>query len=317
MQSIIEGAQLAQQQAQRSESGGDFFVPILPPHCIEIEVAALDNIMWRILCINHPPPLAIPIQFQWAGLAMFDLVKCQQNAIGGIFLSKVDVMNFNQSMSYFATPRLGKYNYMAPLEVRIKVQLPTDHNQLEQHRSGLFNWHQLYFRCQCSLSQKNNNGCRGEVLWFDHAIQFIVNHLPKFFPLATSVRNMFVEFLMFFSTSSEVVMDHITFMYTRELMVEATLEQFDKLEARLLMSYGIDKGTLQVERLIKPTAITIEQNRKNSPLGKCSLNLNDVPTSCMNQRGLKSNLPLHAKGRSRLLSSTRATYGPQTPTNQP
>lgn len=63
VQSIIASAQLAQQQTHRFESDEELFFPIIPPRCIKLEVVALDNTMWRISCINHPPPLTIPIWF--------------------------------------------------------------------------------------------------------------------------------------------------------------------------------------------------------------------------------------------------------------
>lgn len=46
-------------------------------------------------------------------------------------------------------------------------------------------------------------------------------------------------------------------MYTRELIVEAALEQYDNPHSRLLTGYGLAEGTLQVERLIKPIVFTI------------------------------------------------------------
>lgn len=204
--------------------------------------------MWKIPCITHPPPISIPIWYQWAGLTASDLTKCWERAIGGTVISKAHVMSIIWSMKAFATPGLAKYKYMAPMEVRVKVQLQTDDNRLEMHRSGLFNWHRLYFRCLCMPSSKN--GCKGEVLWFDHAVWYILNHLQRFFPNCDSIRSMFVEFPIFLSTSSDAVRDQITFMYTRELMIEAALEQHDKPQAKLLTSYGVTEGTLQIERLI-------------------------------------------------------------------
>lgn len=55
-------------------------------------------------------------------------------------------------------------------------------------------------------------------------------------------------------------MEHISFMYSRDLMIEVALEQHDKSQAQILIGYGLVEGILQVERLIKPTDFTIAQS---------------------------------------------------------
>lgn len=52
-----------------------------------------------------------------------------------------------------------------------------------------------------------------------------------------------MEFLIFLSASCDAVKDQITFMYTHELIVEATLEQYDRPQSRLLTDYDIANGT--------------------------------------------------------------------------
>lgn len=61
IKSIIDNAQVSQQLAQSTESNKEFFVPIIPNRCLKLEVSVLDNTMWRIPCINHPPPIAITL----------------------------------------------------------------------------------------------------------------------------------------------------------------------------------------------------------------------------------------------------------------
>lgn len=100
----------------------------MPNHYMELEVFALDNTMWRIPCINHPPLLTIPIWHQWASLTPKNLVKYWENAIGGMFISKVHIMSTIFPMKAFATPRSGKYKCMTATNVCIKVHLPTDNN---------------------------------------------------------------------------------------------------------------------------------------------------------------------------------------------
>lgn len=61
VKSVIDRMQLSQQQAQRMEIDEEICMPIISNHCIELEVSALDNTMWRIPGVNYPPPIAIAL----------------------------------------------------------------------------------------------------------------------------------------------------------------------------------------------------------------------------------------------------------------
>lgn len=93
VQSVIEAAQHSKQQAQNPLSAEEFFIPIIPPRCIELEVAAEDNTMWRILSINHPPPISIAMWIQWSGITTADLVIYRRHAIKGTFFSKIHILS--------------------------------------------------------------------------------------------------------------------------------------------------------------------------------------------------------------------------------
>lgn len=61
IKSMVEKSQLPKQQALRTKSDEEIFVPIIPNRCIELQVSTLDNIMWQIPCITHPPHISIPL----------------------------------------------------------------------------------------------------------------------------------------------------------------------------------------------------------------------------------------------------------------
>lgn len=127
----------------------NFYVPILPFECVELEIASIDNTMWRIPSINHPPPIPIDMWALWSGLTFFDLEGCQQCAIDGVYLSKLHVIGTTWAMSSFSTPCSGKYKCGEPSDVQVKIHgLPTYCSRHENHKYMLCNYHCTYFRCQ-------------------------------------------------------------------------------------------------------------------------------------------------------------------------
>lgn len=111
------------------------------------------------------------------------------------------------------------------------------------------------------MSFISTNGCRREVLWYDHAIWYILNHLPNFFLNEDSMHSTFMAFLIFLSSTKDTVMDQITFMYTCELLIKVSLEQHENPKGIFLSGYGVAEGILQVEQLIKPTTFIILRNQ--------------------------------------------------------
>lgn len=121
----------------------------------------MDNTMWRIPSVNHPPPVSIDIWAQWSGLSLADLEGCRQRAIDGTFLSKIHAMGLPWMMSYFSMPCLGKYKCEEPFDIRVKLYgLPIDDSQHENHKAMLWNYHRLCFRCRVLLHRKVVVGMR-------------------------------------------------------------------------------------------------------------------------------------------------------------
>lgn len=82
---IIQNAEASQNPPPHQDALGDFYVPIFPSRYVELELAAVDNTMWRIPSVNHPPPICIDMWAQWSGLSSADLEGCRQRAMDGTF----------------------------------------------------------------------------------------------------------------------------------------------------------------------------------------------------------------------------------------
>lgn len=70
-----------------------------------------------------------------------------------------------------------------------------------------------------------------------------------------------MQFLVFLSSAKEVVKDHITFLYTRQFMVDGGLELYDIPLATILPSDGNANGIRHIEKLLKPTTFSTEDSK--------------------------------------------------------
>jgi hypothetical protein len=85
--------------------------------------------------------------------------------------------------------------------------------------SQLWNCQRSYIMCICNQNAKS--GCKGNMIWFDHSIWYMVNNLGMFFPDATYplLPSKFGAFLTWMTNAARLaVKTHITFMAMRRLM---------------------------------------------------------------------------------------------------
>jgi hypothetical protein len=80
--------------------------------------------------------------------------------------------------------------------VHTKQDLQTGYGRSEKHSSQLWNVQRPYLRCACH--QNASSGCRGAIIWFDHAIWYMVNNLSKFFDDTEhpSIASKYVAFIV-------------------------------------------------------------------------------------------------------------------------
>lgn len=64
------------------------------------------------------------------------------------------------------------------INIHTKLDILTCAPRNPKFTSHLWNCQRPYIRCKCS--QNTKIGCKGNMLWFDHSIWFMINNLPKF-----------------------------------------------------------------------------------------------------------------------------------------
>ncbi|CAM6104313.1 unnamed protein product [Calypogeia fissa] len=272
---------------------GEPFVPVLPPRYIEWEASAVNGCMWKIPNINNLAPLSIAMWQAWATVSTLELRLCREQALQATTKSdKAPVFISCWPMRVFGSP---KYHCTVAAGVKIRGQFVTNSTRPDDHKSKLWNWLRPFFRCNCYKGSKS--GCDGQLIWFDHAVWYMLNHLDLFFH-AASIQGRLVLFIKFLSGDArKMVLDHISFMYLRQFMIEGAMELVAHPEERFLTKYGDSKGIRTVEALLKPGLFS-DKTEKLNPAVKQIINLNSTPNVAHRRKGLfVNNTPGTGRGR--------------------
>ena len=121
-------------------------------------------------------------------------------------------------------------------------------------------------RCLCDGGA--TNGCKGTMLWFDHAIWFMTNNLERFFDSAyANLMAKFAAFITWISSAvKKAIKAQITFMNTRHMMEQAALEYAVDPEAKILAKFYEAPGTRQVGKFFKPAQFSLDIAPTPSPI---------------------------------------------------
>ncbi|CAM6094009.1 unnamed protein product [Calypogeia fissa] len=273
---------------------GEPFVPVLPPRHIEWEVSAVDCCMWKIPNINNLAPISIAMWQAWGTISVLELKLCREQALNAVTKSdKAPVFVSSWPMRIFGYP---KYHCPVAASAKIRGQFVTNSTRPDDHKSKLWNWLRPFLRCSC-YKGSSKSGCGGQLIWFNHAVWFMLNHLELFFQ-AASIQGRLVLLIKFLSGDArKLVLDQISFIYLRQYMNEAALELIAHPEEQFLTKHGDFKGLKTIEALFKPGSFSDKSEKLNGPV-KQTINLNTAPTAAPKQRGLYTNNTPHT-GRGR------------------
>ncbi|KAL3687338.1 hypothetical protein R1sor_013647 [Riccia sorocarpa] len=184
---------------ERSEytDTGDYFIPTDTPRTIKYRVSDRHSMMWKTSNINSLAPLSICVWAKLANLTKEELSACETNAINGVIRTKIYLLKDTIKMTSFR----DKYRCSDVASVRIKMDMPKDSSRPGKHKSALWNWHRPYLRCNCKSEFNSKKSCKGEIIWFDHAIWYILNNLADFFP-KENAKAQFMAFLIFLGSDA-------------------------------------------------------------------------------------------------------------------
>ncbi|KAL2643536.1 hypothetical protein R1flu_011123 [Riccia fluitans] len=224
---------------------GELYIPTDNARMIEYKVSEKNAMMWKIPNMNNLAPMTLEMWQKLIHASDTEQRDCLHNALNGVTPSKMLTMKDTVKMACFR----DKY------------------------------------RCRVTVKTKQTVPCKGEMLWFDHAIWYMYNHLGDFFPQLT-IQGRYMAFLIFLGGEARpAVLAHLTFLHARKLMIDTAMEVFANPKVRTLPEHGDAYGVRLIERMIKPACFSDEiiskeiqsGNRKRTrPVG--IPNLNGAPT---------------------------------------
>ncbi|CAM6124014.1 unnamed protein product [Calypogeia fissa] len=193
--SYVDSLPLPTQHCEIESAGTEEpFVPLLPPRFLEWESSKEDGCMWQIKNINNLAPISLDMWQGWATISPNEVLQCRERALQEISLcDKAPVFINEWPMMVFGTP---KYKCQVAVGAKIKGKLDCKNSRIKEHKSKPWNYHRPFFRCSCHYNAKT--GCNGQIVWLDHAVWYMLNHLEDFLS-ANSIQGRLVMLIKFLS----------------------------------------------------------------------------------------------------------------------
>lgn len=266
LEDLSESIQSTQAEAARVQleaTGRGPAIPFLPPRAVEEQLSTRSHRTWCINNINLLAPITTSMWKMWAFLSDIDVKRCEDKALSreGLLREPVIIPN--------AFP-LALFDHhkctSTKVQVLVKQDVLTCPPRHKKYSSTMWNCQRPYIRCTCE--QTAVVGCKGTMLWFDHAIWFMINNLGRFFDDAygTSLAGKFAAFVTWLSGAARpAVYAQITFSSIRRMMENAALEVTVNPTAKLLAKHHEAPGARMVERFIKPASFSLETAPSPSP----------------------------------------------------
>ena len=253
-------------------------VPLKPSRSVELLVADFQHRMWAVGNTNLIAPISIPMWKAWAGMSESEVESYKKQAMSniGVLRAPLDLMH--------AFPlTMFDHSKCTTLEVKLhtKQDLPTGHNRKDSHLSEMWNVQRPYMRCLCN--PRAISGCKGSIIWFDHAIWTMVNKLEVFFPSYPTSITRFAAFMIWMRESAKMaVKAAIVFQTGREHMIRAAIQLSENPHQRLLTDIAETPIANKIERLLKGPKFSLAHpgspSQSPSPYKKQRLNLNSSPS---------------------------------------
>ncbi|CAM6104898.1 unnamed protein product [Calypogeia fissa] len=219
----------------------------------------------------------------WGTISTAEVLQCHDRALNAVTLcDKALVFVCKWPMTIFGAP---KYKCRVAAGAKVRGPLDTKISRITEHKSKLWNWIHPYFRCSCYFKAV----CNGQLIWLDHVVWYMLNHLEEFFT-ASTIQGRLVMLIQFLSGDARrMVLDHITFLYIRDFTIEASQELIDHPTASFLTHYGPSRGIRMVEALVKPGTFSEDLGDILGGSSKKRWNLNDHPQAPPKRWGMYAN----------------------------
>jgi hypothetical protein len=235
----IQTTQMEQEIASQDSTNRGPAIPFLPAQTVEVRLNSRSHRTWCLNNINLLAPIPISVWKVWANLSNGVVKACEDKALN----TKTQTVEGQAIANAFPLALYEQHKCTtSAVSVHAKQDVLTYPPRQPQYTSKLWNCRRPYLRCQCSQNAKS--GCRGNMIWFDHSIWFMLNNLDRFFDARyPSLASKFGAFITWISSASLMAVRlQITFMAFRRLMEVAALEFAANPNEKLLAKYADAPG---------------------------------------------------------------------------
>lgn len=237
--------------------------PFLPPRQIAIEGIELDHQLWELQNKAFVAPISIETWVFLAALPASTSEDCRLDILKGVqFLDKGDVIKAPFSMHFLDSRRCP---ILSGLYVRTKGTMIFSKQSSEFYSESIWNIYRPYIKCACKALDAKAD-CESNILWFDHAIWFILNHLGDLFPSHTEEHFLPMICSWLGDQAKEAVRAQIAYLHFRSFMYEALKELKSEAPSHLLSNFSASKGIKHILSLLKPSLDTEETPNLKRPM---------------------------------------------------
>jgi len=178
LQEAISVTQQERELATLSSNADNITIPFNPPRAVEEMVGSKHHRIWQLGNINLLAPILIATWRLWTGLTPSDLDLCKEAALQNNFF----VRGSHDLLQPFNLALFDHKKCTSDVvRIHAKNDLDTGKTRKDRYLTEMWNPLRPYFRCSCS-NKAPQGTCQGSILWLDHCIYFMINHLEKFFP---------------------------------------------------------------------------------------------------------------------------------------
>jgi hypothetical protein len=194
----IQTTQMEQEIASQDSTNKGLAIPFLPARTVEVRLNSRSHRTWCLNNINLLAPIPISVWKVWANLSDGVVKACEDKALN----AKTQTVEGQAIANAFLLALYEQHKCTtSAISVHAKQDVLTCPPRQPQHTSKLWNCRRPYLRCQCSQNAKS--GCRGNMIWFDYSIWFMLNNLDCFFDARyPSLASKFGAFITWISSAS-------------------------------------------------------------------------------------------------------------------
>lgn len=137
----------------------------------------------------------------------------------------------------------------------------------EYYSESLWNIHRPYLKCACKFIDPKA-ACESSIIWFDHAIWYVLNHLEDLFPDKDPVFHLSLLCSWLGGQAKNLVLAQISFIYFRNSMLDTLAEIQSGEPGTILATFGHYRGIKLINSTLNPITNCDSDGSSDTPSNK-------------------------------------------------